>query len=71
MEHQIIITIKTPITSEAHEKLEDKLKVLREKEGLESTIENTITGNSVSVGMDKWIKTECSIDERGHLFVKV
>ncbi len=49
---------KNPITLEAHKKLEDKLKVLLEKEGLESTIENTVAGNSVSVGMDKWIKTE-------------
>ena len=46
MEQQIIITIKTPITPETHEKLEDKLKGLLEKEGLEATIQNLTTGNS-------------------------
>ncbi|MDP2755497.1 MAG: hypothetical protein Q8P40_14060 [Nitrospirota bacterium] len=46
MLQQIIINIKTPITPEAHEKFEDKLKELLEKEGLEAIIDNLATGNS-------------------------
>lgn len=46
MLQQIIITIKTPITPEAHEKLEDKLKELLETERLDATIDNLATGNS-------------------------
>jgi len=61
MEQQIIITIKTPITPEAHEKLEDKLKGLLEVEGLEATIENTATGNSVSVVTDKSAMFKCEL----------
>lgn len=51
MEQQIIITIKTLITPEAHEKLEDKLKELLEKEGLEAIILNLETGNCTVAGI--------------------
>lgn len=51
MEQQIIITVITPITPEAHEKLENKLKMLFEGERLVAKIENTTTGNSTVTGM--------------------
>lgn len=43
---QMTITIATPLTPEACEKLEDKLKELLEKERLEATIDDLVTGNS-------------------------
>lgn len=51
MIQQIIITIKTPITPAAQEKLEDKLKELFEKEGLVAVIDNLATGNSMATGI--------------------
>lgn len=45
-EGTVIITVKTLITPEAFEKLEDKLKELLEKERLEATIDDLVTGNS-------------------------
>ncbi len=46
MMQQMIITIKTPLISEAHEKLEEKLRAFFEKEQIEAVIDNLATGNS-------------------------
>lgn len=53
MMQQIIITIKTPITPEAFEKLEDKLKELLENERLEAIIDDMVTGNSTVTELRK------------------
>lgn len=46
---QIIrIHIKTPLTPEAHEKLEDELAGFLYSRGIEAVIENSVTGNSTT-----------------------
>ncbi len=45
-EGRIVIAVKTLITPEAFEKLEDKLKELLENERLEAVIDDLVTGNT-------------------------
>jgi hypothetical protein len=49
----ISVYIDTEITSEEHEKLEDKIRDLLENEGITGTIENDYTGNSTCTRPEK------------------
>jgi sugar-specific transcriptional regulator TrmB len=45
---EITIEVKTLITPQAYEELEDKLRNFLEKEGLNAIIEDNITGNTTT-----------------------
>lgn len=53
MDKFITINISTEITSEEHEKLEDAIRDLLEKEGIKGSIDNDYTGNITCTRSEK------------------
>jgi len=51
----ITIEVKTEITPEYHEKIEDALVKLLKSMGIAATIENTTTGNTCVVDRGNWM----------------